>query len=76
VFAAAALIASGGKKELLFARLAASASAMLETLHALQAAAETVKQAAGGVDRLADVPAAIQTVTAALEELKARIPRA
>lgn len=76
VFAAAALIASSGKKELLFARLAASASAMLETMQALQAAAEKVRQAVGGVDRLGEVPAAIQTVTAALEALNAKIPRA
>lgn len=72
VFADAARIGASGKKELLFPRLAASASTMLEMVQQLQATADKVKQGLANVNELGDVPDALNTVQSALETLKQR----
>ena len=73
VFADAAAIAASGKKELLFPRLAATASTMLQVVTELKDAAEKVKAQVGNVNELGDVPLALETVQAALVKLQAGI---
>jgi hypothetical protein len=77
VFDAVALIAASGKKHLLFPRLAASASILLETVQQLQATVEKVRHqlAAVEIDDLGDVQDAITADRTALEQLNSKIPR-
>ena len=70
VFADAAAIAATGKKELLFPRLAATASTMLQVVTELKDAAAKVRAQVTGVDELGDVPGALDELQVALEKLQ------
>jgi hypothetical protein len=71
-----ALIARDGKANLLFPRVAASADHMLQVVTELQETADKLKETAGNAQKLGDVPDAIKAVKTALEQLKAKTPRA
>jgi hypothetical protein len=65
-----AKIAKDGKANLLFPRVAASAEHMLQITRELQKTAESLKTSLDNVNKLSDVPDAIQAVATALEQLK------
>lgn len=71
-----AQIARDGKANLLFPRVAASADHMLQMVTELQETANQLKQTAANVQKLGDVPDAINAVKTALEQLKAKTPQA
>ena len=75
-FKAAAMVAENGKKELLFPTLAATASRGLELFKQFREALDKVGETAGGVDELGDVPAAIEQVLAAFDNLKSKLEAA
>lgn len=66
-------IAATGRKELLFPRLAATASQTLETFSQLETAVKAVEEKIESADELGDIPDALKTVKNALENLREKI---
>jgi len=72
-FKSASHIAATGRKELLFPRLAATASQTLETFAQLETAVKAVEEKLESTDELGVIPDALKTVRSALEDLKEKI---
>lgn len=70
VFAAAARIAESGGESLLFPRLAATASSLLELVGEFQKTVDELKRAGGEVARLSDVFDLLEGVRSSLQRLK------
>lgn len=68
----ATAIATQGKKQLFFPRLAKAAEEMLESVRKLKQAADELEAQLQGVDELGDLPMLLDHVRAQLEKLKAR----
>jgi hypothetical protein len=72
-FKSASHIAATGRKDLLFPRLAATASQTLETFSQLETAVKAVEENVESAEELGDIPDAFKAAKNALEDLKGKV---